>query len=154
MVMGGGYSERNEDELALLDFLKDVTWENPFAVTFTMAVNAWRDASQNFRHFINRLNQLFLGSAYRRFGKRLRVLPVLEGNQIISPHYHCVIDNPFPQRNADFIKSVRHAWWKTELRKPEIHIEPMKDDGWIDYILKRRSKPSVLDSVDWQNVNI
>ena len=40
--MGGGYSERNEDELALLDFLKDVTWENPFAVTLTMAVNALR----------------------------------------------------------------------------------------------------------------
>src|SRR5437764_15446081 len=33
---------------------------------------------QAFRHFVNLLNRAVYGSAFRRHGKRLRVLPVLE----------------------------------------------------------------------------
>ena len=35
-------------------------------------------ASQNLRHFMNRLNSSVFGKAYQRFQKRLRVIPVLE----------------------------------------------------------------------------
>ena len=154
MDWGSMYLERQEIERVLLDFLKGIHWENPFAVTLTMTTNVWRDVSQNFRHFMNRLNQRLLGNSFRLSGKSLRVLPIVEGDSIINPHYHCVIDNPFPDRDMEFVNSVRHAWWKTELRKPEVHVEKMKDDGWIDYIMKRRSKTSVMDSVDWQNTHL
>lgn len=54
----------------------------------------------------------------------------------------------------EFVNSVKHSWWKTELRKPELHVEKMTNDGWIDFIMKRRSKTSVMDSVDWVNTHL
>ena len=37
---------------------------------------------QAFRHFMNLLNGAVYGAAFRRFGKRLRVLPVLEKGEV------------------------------------------------------------------------
>ena len=37
---------------------------------------------QAFRHFINLLNRAVFGAAFRRYGKRLRVLPVLEKGEV------------------------------------------------------------------------
>jgi hypothetical protein len=37
---------------------------------------------QAFRHFMNLLNQATYGNAFRRHGKRLRVLPVLERGEV------------------------------------------------------------------------
>jgi hypothetical protein len=37
---------------------------------------------QAFRHFMNLLNKAVYGSAFRRHGKRLRVLPVLEKGEV------------------------------------------------------------------------
>ncbi len=155
MDWGLMFIQRNESgRVELLEFLMNVEWENPFATTLTMTTKRWRDVSQNFRHFMNRLNQGFLGNRFRRYGKSLRVLPIVEGDVITNPHYHCVIDNPYPHRDEEFVNSIKRSWWKTELRKPEIHIEKMRDDGWITYIMKRRSKTSLLDSVDWMNTHI
>jgi hypothetical protein len=47
-------------------YFKDIGFINPFAITVTMSSTVWRSASQNFRHFMNRLNQTFLISSYRR----------------------------------------------------------------------------------------
>jgi len=154
--MDGGLMLLGRQEVercVLLRFFKGFDWENPFAVTLTMTSKVWRDTSQNFRHFMNRLNQRLLGNSFRRYGNRLKVLPIIEGNSFIKPHYHCVIENPLTD-DMEFVNAVKHAWWKTELRKPELHVEKMTDDGWIDYIMKRRSKTSVMDSVDWVNTHL
>jgi hypothetical protein len=37
---------------------------------------------QAFRHFMNLLNRAVYGAAFRRYGKRLRVLPVLEKGEV------------------------------------------------------------------------
>src|SRR5271155_5760572 len=37
---------------------------------------------QAFRHFMNLLNRAVFGAAFRRHGKRLRVLPVLEKGEV------------------------------------------------------------------------
>jgi hypothetical protein len=42
---------------------------------------------QAFRHFMNLLNRAVFGAAFRRHGKRLRVLPVLEKGEVRTPHY-------------------------------------------------------------------
>src|ERR1700693_1165868 len=62
---------------------------------------------QAFRHFMNLLNRAVYGSAFRRHGKRLRVLPVLEKGEVraraLRPwecgasgrwHIHCAIELP------------------------------------------------------------
>src|SRR5260370_14167233 len=42
---------------------------------------------QAFRHFMNLLNRAVYGSAFRRHGKRLRVLPVLEKARSVPARY-------------------------------------------------------------------
>jgi hypothetical protein len=62
---------------------------------------------QAFRHFMNLLNRAVYGSACRRYGKRLRVLPVLEKGEVRARtlrswergtsgrwHIHCAIELP------------------------------------------------------------
>ena len=62
---------------------------------------------QAFQHFMNLLNRAVYGSAFRRHGKRLRVLPVLEKGEVraraLRPwecgasgrwHIHCAIELP------------------------------------------------------------
>jgi len=136
------------------NFFKDVEFINPFAITLTMSSTFWRSASQNFRHFMNRLNQTFLKSSYRRYGNRLSVIPILEGTKHIQSHYHCVIDNPYPDRNRQFINAVKTSWNETTLGRRQIDIQPMTDDGWIDYMTKLTSKSDIKDSVDWENINL
>ena len=136
------------------DWINKVDLINPFAITLTMYVNGWRDYSQNFRHFMNRLNQSFLKSSFRRYNKRLTVIPIREGTNHIQTHIHCVIDNPYRDRNREFVRLVKESWSKSVLGRPMIDIQPMYDKGWIDYMTKLTSKSDIKDSVDWSNVYI
>ena len=62
---------------------------------------------QAFRHFMNLLNREVYGAAFRRYGKRLRVLAVLEKGEVHARalrswergtsgrwHIHCAIELP------------------------------------------------------------
>ena len=137
-------------------WMKEVSFINPFAVTLTMYTNNWRDYSQNFRHFMSRLNQSFLKTSFRRYGNKLTVIPIMEGNNKTHTHYHCVIDNPYPERNEEFVDLIRESWGNTLLgmskSKYSIDIQPMYSDGWIEYITKCSSKTDIKDSVDWDNM--
>ena len=76
-------------ESAKSHFFDTSSWGEFCDVTLTLK-QAWQPASggwvkiddyrcrQAFRHFMNLLNKAVFGSAFRRYGKRLRVLPVLE----------------------------------------------------------------------------
>ena len=47
-----------------------------------------------FRHFMNLLNRAVFGNAARRYGKRLRVIAVLEKGLNSPWHYHAAIEPP------------------------------------------------------------
>ena len=147
------YSEYQHE---VRDWINKVNLINPFAITLTMYVNGWRDYSQNFRHFMNRLNQSFLKSSFRRYNKRLTVIPIKEGSVKTHTHYHCVIDNPYPDRDKEFVQMVKDSWGKTLLgfskSKYSIDIQPMYSNGWIEYMTKCSSKTDIKDSVDWDNL--
>jgi|tagenome__1003787_1003787.scaffolds.fasta_scaffold18050695_1 hypothetical protein len=78
--------------------INSVQFNAPSAVTFTMKNrNLYRSAdpivaSENFKHFRNRLDHALLGSAAKRYGKRLLMVAVLEISPDHRPHYHCIID--------------------------------------------------------------
>ena len=147
------YSSNHLRNIAV-NWIEGVSFVNPFAITLTMRVNKFNDISQNLRYFINRLNQRYLKSSYKVFKKRLKVIPILEGNDVINYHYHLIIDNPFFNRNEEFEKTIRECWRKTPLYNSSIDIKSMKDKGWIRYIMKSRSKKSIMDSIDWSNTHI
>jgi hypothetical protein len=142
---------RKEYRDAFVEMAEQHHWVDPFAVTLTARREYWRRHSQNFRHFLNRLNCKVLGSAYKRYGRKLTVLAVQEGGTRDHPHYHCAIDNPFPEQRSKFAKDIEKCWRRTELGLREMSIVPITDAGWFYYMAKGRDKGSYHDSFDWEN---
>ncbi len=132
----------------------------PAAVTLTMKKrNGARSAddivaSENFRHFRNRLEHSLLGSAAKRHGKHLLMIVVLEMSADDRLHYHCIIDRPYHCCFGRFESVVREEWAKTDFGYRQVDIQDQPDEGWTDYLLKRRQKRSLFDSIDWANCQL
>jgi hypothetical protein len=108
---------------------------------------------QAFRHFMNLLNRAVYGAAFRRYGRRLRVLPVLEKGEVRATalrswergtsgrwHIHCAIELP-PHLNAIVLERlIRDSWAKVEWGHGRILVRDGANAGWISYMLKHRQK--------------
>ena len=83
---------------------------------------------QAFRHFMNLLNKAVYGAAFRRYGKSLRVLPVLEKGEVRTRalrsgdrgtsgrwHIHCAIELPSHFDGIDLEKLIRDCWTKSRM---------------------------------------
>jgi hypothetical protein len=106
-----------------------------------------------FRHFANLLNREVYRGAFRRHGKRLRLLPVLEKGEVRACalrleergntgrwHIHCAVELP-PHFNAVALeKSIRRCWARVEWGYGGILVHDGTDTGWINYMLKGRQK--------------
>ena len=108
---------------------------------------------QAFRHFINLLNREVYGTAFRRHGKRLRILAVLEKGEVCTRalriwecgasgrwHIHCAIELPSHLDAVAVEKLIRHCWAKVEWGHGRILVRDGANAGWIDYMLKDRQK--------------
>ena len=108
---------------------------------------------QAFRHFMNLLNRAVYGSAFRRYGKRLRVLPVLEKGEVRARalrswergtsgrwHIHCAIELPSHFDAVGLEKLIRDCWAKVEWGHGRILVRDGANAGWISYMLKDRQK--------------
>lgn len=141
-------------------FIKSVKFQNPAAVTLTMKKRAGGRAadaivaSENFRHFRNRLNHAVLGSRAKRHGSRLLMLVVLETSADHRLHFHCIIDRPYHCPFSQFDEAIREQWWKTDFGYHQVDVQDQSDAGWTDYILKQRQKRSLFDSIDWANCQL
>ena len=103
---------------------------------------------QAFRHFMNLLNGAAYGSAFRRYGKRLRVLPVRA--RALRPwergasgrwHIHCAIELPSHFDAITLENLIRECWAKVEWGYGRILVRDGANAGWINYMLKDRQKP-------------
>jgi hypothetical protein len=116
---------------------------------------------QAFRHFMNLLNRAVYGAAFRRHGKRLRVLPVLEKGEVHATalrswergtsgrwHIHCAIELPSHFDAVALEKLIRRCWAKVELGYGRILVRDCADAGWINYMLKDRQKSEFDGFVD------
>ena len=137
---------------AVQGHLLALSLENCFGVSLTMkqgdAGNHLDEirASQNFRHFMNRLNGSVFGKRFKRFGQRLNVVPVLERSSTNRLHYHLILQNPYPTDPATFTRLIESEWAKTRFGYVQSHIDEQIDHGWTKYITK-----SASDGVDWEN---
>ena len=116
---------------------------------------------QAFRHFMNRLNRAIYGAAFRRYGKRVRVLPVLEKGEVRASalrswergtsgrwHIHCAIELPAHLDAVALEKLIRRCWAKVELGYGRILVRDCANAGWINYMLKGRQKSEFDDFLD------
>lgn len=116
---------------------------------------------------MNLLNRAVYGAAFRRYGKRLRVLPVLEKGEVRARslrswergtsgrwHIHCAVELPSHLRAVVFEKLIRACWAKVELGYGQILVRDRADAGWISYMLKDSQKSvfdGVLDCIIWES---
>jgi hypothetical protein len=108
---------------------------------------------QAFRHFMSLLNRAVYGAAFRRYGKRLRVLPVLERGELHARafrswergtsgrwHIHCAIELPSHCDAVALERLIRNCWAKVEWGSGRILVRDGANAGWINYMLKNRQK--------------
>jgi hypothetical protein len=151
-------------ESARSHFFDTRTW-GPFCdVTLTLKQGRQSDSGtwikisdypcrQAFRHFMNLLNKEVYGPAFRRYGKRLRVLPVLEKGEVRARalrsweggssgrwHVHCAIERPLHFDAVTLERLIRHCWAKVEWGHSRILVRDGANAGWISYMLKGRQK--------------
>ena len=108
---------------------------------------------QAFRHFMNLLNRAVYGAAFRRYGKRLRVLPVLEKGEVRARalrswergtsgrwHIHCAIELPSHFDAVALENLICDCWAKVEWGYGRILVRDCANAGCIHYMLKERPK--------------
>lgn len=154
--MVGSLSNRE----VLQEFFNIDRFSHPVAVTLTMKKRVGGQsadpisASENFRHFRNRLNAKLLGAKAKRYGAKLQMIAVLECSADARLHYHAIIDRPYYVPFDRFKDAVMVQWHKTAFGYRQIDIQDHADTGWVDYITKSQQKTSLLDSIDWTNCHL
>ena len=149
---------RHAEELRKL--FDPVRFDNPTAVSLTMKKRVggrnidMMVASENLRHFCNRLNNKILGSKAKRYGDKLQMVAIIESNADGRLHYHAMIDRPYYCSFDRFRDTVIDQWQRTTFGYRQTDIQDHADAGWIDYIIKPQQKKSLLDSIDWTNCHL
>ena len=100
-------------------------------------------ARNNFKRFINKLNDDIYKNAWKRHGKGALVVPILEGGDKDGEkhlHFHLAIG--FPDRQlttAQIENKIRTTWNRTPFGKfqTQIVVEEIYDAaGWMGYVQK------------------
>lgn len=160
-------SNRELIRKAFRDWVDIDRWQAPCAVTLTLRQAIFTDgdngrcrlsvtpvaASQNFRHFMNRLNRSAFGKAAQRYGKGLAVVPIMEGTQDKRLHYHAIIDCP-EQFNGSFQSEIVRHWQATNWGYHQTDVQHGADHGWLNYITKFRDKADFVASIDLMNLRL
>jgi hypothetical protein len=97
-------------------------------------------AKKTFRHFMNLLNRRIYNFAFRRYGKRLRVIPILEKSAEGRWHYHAAIEPPLFIDASSFGDIAMGVWLQTDLGYGHGEVVADVDAGWIAYMAKLRCK--------------
>jgi hypothetical protein len=122
----------------------------------------WFDADEiqckkAFRHFMNVLNRAVFGNAFRRHGKRLRVIPVLEKKNDGRWNFHAAIEPPNHLTFEQFKTAISISWDRTtDWGYWRILVRPNANRGWIDYMLKPSQKSGLeawIDCIDLECLN-
>ena len=149
---------------ATIEWIKGVNVERRLNFTLTMRpilphTNqrvVSQDVVKNTKYFNNILNYKIYKNKYKRFGKRVKFITVIEWNELNQPHIHGIVEIPKHYSEEDFKDIFLMCWQKTDLHWIEHHFEaPDTSEGellWIYYMMKGRTKKSTLiDSLDFEN---
>ena len=97
-------------------------------------------AKKAFRHYMNVLNRRIYNSAFRKHGKRPRVIPILEKSEEGRWHYHAAIEPAQFMDPNSFGEIAMDVWRQTSLGYGHGEITIDVDAGWIAYMAKLRGK--------------
>lgn len=132
--------------------LRSARWvkNNDNRVSRWVRLNDYR-ASENNRIFLDRLNKRVFGNAYKRYGKKLDVMMVLEKGSLNGRlHVHGLFSCPEWLPVEDLKRLIDESWSATPWSYDERLIEDVKSVyGSVRYNVKNG-----LDAIDLENTNI
>ncbi len=123
-------------------------FSSPLAVTLTFPYSVNREqAIKKLNKLHNQLSRWIYKSANKRFGKMIKLIPIIEGESTDNTHFHLIMDTHYKSKN-EFARKVEVLW------DGLTDIQELYDDaGWLDYITKRTSKNGYTDSLIVENIN-
>lgn len=145
----------------LRNWLDRGDWSDWFAVTLTMRQTIISEtgersfisidrASRNLRHFLNLMNQTIFGNAYKRYGKRVQVIPIYEQDVDTHLHFHLFIEKPDRLSDLRFESLIRTNWIKSDWGLWSINVQKDADSGWLKYITK--DTRASFENLDFENL--
>jgi hypothetical protein len=108
-------------------------------------------AKAAFKRYMNSLNRRIYRSAHRHYGKRLRVIPILEKSYGERWHYHLAVEPPAFMTADQFTELATQLWLASDLGYGHGRADPDVDQSWLIYITKLRTKNAFehyFDSLD------
>jgi hypothetical protein len=109
-----------------------------------------------FAVFVHHLDRAVYGNAVLRFGKRVKVIPVVEKSEFGRWHIHAAIELPSHIDPITFEELVRECWSKVDWADERVFIRDNADEGWLTYILKRGQKSGLetwSDCIVWESLH-
>lgn len=139
-------------------------WHSICDLTFTFkqvqkaenGIRIWLDDNQckkAFQVFMHRLDRAVYGNAAIRFGKRVRVIPVLEKEEFGRWNIHAAIELPRHTDAFRFDQLIRKSWSKVDWAYNRIWARDDANKGWLNYMLKPRQKSGLetwSDCIVWE----
>ena len=147
---------RSKDKVNIKEYFQKMDIRNCLGVTLTMKQEGDHGkltseiSSQNFRHFMNVLNRQIYKQKFKRYKKRLKVIPVIENSYKDRLHLHTIIEIPSNINTNEYCDLIRRLWKETNYGRQQVHIHKQINSGWTEYITKFKSS---FDDVDWVNVH-
>ena len=147
----------------IYNYIKEIKFVDPYSVTLTEKkcfvgfnkTRIWLDpikSSRNTKHFLNRINQSIFKNSFHRYGKRMKSFGVMEKSKKDNrPHVHLILEKPDRIDEIEFEKLINECWGKTNFGYEHTHVKQIYSDGWLDYLLKDRTKTDLLTDIDWEN---
>ncbi len=113
-----------------------------------------QQASQNLRHFLNRLNKTFYGTAFYRHNKRVEVIPAYEYGKNRKLHYHLALQKPIHIADESLRNHILVSWTSTTWGLWEMDLQPIYDSGWLEYITKDTFVTDTKrnENIDYENL--
>lgn len=109
------------------------------------------DAQRNLRHFLNVLHKKLGAYGFQKKAE-LQCVPVLEGDDVVRPHFHLMLDRPACIGPEEYGELIAYEWSRTHWGNQRVTIEPCRnEDGWLSYITKLRTKSDYAAAIDWTN---
>jgi len=160
---------RNVRAIAEDRLLDTIGWRNTIAATLHLKQShagtepgSWvklidektgitHNAAGALKNFLRRVNEDCYKHAYRRYGKQVRIIPVIEKDD--RYHYQIAIEPPQFMTTETFMSVIENNWKKMDWGNG-CWLKPVNNPkAWNEYILKLKQKQNYIEAIDWENLH-
>lgn len=158
------YKTLREQRCAVRDFVDFDSWRNPVALNLTFKQCYWYQpyartrideihASGCLNHLSNLINSKLLSRSERHQKDRLGFFAVIERDEYKRLHSHAMVECPDAEK-LDYLEEIVATLWPQTIWGYEQTVVKPCDDGWLEYMMKLRTKADYLTAHDWSVMHL